>query len=105
MLLKVHPLHQYSCHTVSNDGQNGEDGNSKPTLEKVLYYMQNQPQCKGIPIFLSMAAVGSDLYWQLIENFVYTAVKFQYSDCVLVICVSDRNCMNLSNVDAKAYMM
>jgi len=33
-------------------------------------------------------------YRQLIENFVYTMVKFDVSDCALVICVSDTNCMN-----------
>ena len=93
--LKAHPLHQYPCHIQNNNTQRKDLVGMKPTLEEALHYMQNQPQCKGIPIFLSMAAVGSDLYWQLIENFVYTAVKFEYSDCVMVICVSDRNCVNL----------
>jgi hypothetical protein len=42
-----------------------------------------------------MATVGDDLYWQLIENFVYTLVKFEVSDCALVICVSDLRCMRM----------
>jgi len=41
-----------------------------------------------------MATVGDELYWQLIENFVYTMVKFNTSECSVVICVSDSNCMN-----------
>ena len=80
-VLRGHPLH--ACDSPPQ------------ALEGVLVFLQRQPQCQGIPIFLSMAAVGSDLYWQLIENFVYTAVKFKYSDCSLVICVSDPRCVAL----------
>ena len=42
-----------------------------------------------------MATVGDELYWQLIENFVYSLVRFQLSQCALVICVSDAHCMQL----------
>jgi hypothetical protein len=42
-----------------------------------------------------MATVGEDLYWQLAENFVYSSVKFSYSDCSLLICVDDRRCMEM----------
>eukprot|EP01034_Spumella_vulgaris_P027166 gene27166-33849_t len=42
-----------------------------------------------------MATVHDDLYWQLIENFMYTMVKFNISACSIVICVSDPKCMKL----------
>lgn len=80
-----HPLHLNSEFLTS----------PPPALENVMLFMKNQPVCAGKPIFLTMAAVGDDMYWQLIENFVYTMVKFNTSDCSLVICVSDPNCMNL----------
>lgn len=67
----------------------------KTSLEDTMYYLHNRPECSGKPVFLSMASVGDDLYWQLIENFVYTMVKFRVSQCALVICVSDANCMRL----------
>jgi hypothetical protein len=77
-ILRGHPLNLYMCTRRSQ-------GHGKPSLEVVLEHMQSRPQCKGVPIFLSMAAVGSDLYWQLIENFVYTAVKFGYFEIVIII--------------------
>lgn len=70
-------------------------GSKLPTLEDTMYYLYNLDQCGGKPIFLSMASVGDDLYWQLIENFVYTMAKFKTAECSLVICVSDPNCMRL----------
>jgi hypothetical protein len=60
-----------------------------------MIFIQHDPVCIGKPIFMTMATVGDDLYWQLIENFVYTLVKFNVSDCSLVICVSDAHCMDL----------
>ena len=65
------------------------------SLEDIMLYLQDKPQCKSKPIFTSMAQVGSDLYWQLIENFIYTMVKFNLIDCSIMICVTDQNCMNL----------
>ena len=65
------------------------------SLEDAMFYLYSQPQCKNKPIFTSMAQVGSDLYWQLIENFIYTMVKFNLIDCSIMICVTDQNCMNL----------
>jgi hypothetical protein len=62
-----------------------------------MVYLYNLPVCDNKPIFLSMATVHDELYWQLIENFVYSMVKFNTSDCSLVICVSDPNCMKLCN--------
>lgn len=66
------------------------------SIEEVMSYIQQSPYCYlQKPIFLSMATVHDDLYWQLIENFVYTMVKFNTSQCSLVICVSDPNCMKM----------
>lgn len=65
------------------------------TLEGALVYMKNTDQCKNMPIFLTMANAGDELYWQLIENFVYTMAKFGVSDCAFVICVSDARCMSM----------
>ena len=66
-----------------------------PPLEDVLWHMHNHTSCLGKPIFTTMANVGSSLYWQLIENFVYTMGKFGLTDCALMICVSDPHCMEL----------
>jgi hypothetical protein len=65
------------------------------SLEATMEHLSDLPQCEDKPIFLSMASVGDELYWQLIENFVYTMVKFDAIACSLVICVSDANCMRM----------
>ena len=64
-------------------------------LEDVMFYLKNSPECLHSPIYLTMATVHDDLYWQLIENFVYTLVKFEVVQCSLVICVSDLKCMKM----------
>lgn len=66
-----------------------------PSLEDVLVYLHEHAACRDKPIFSTMANVGSDLYWQLIENFVYTMAKYGLTDCTLMICVSDPYCMEL----------
>lgn len=65
------------------------------SLEEAMLYLSKQPQCEKKPIFTSMAQVGTDLYWQLIENFIFTMVKFSISDCSVMICVTDKHCMDL----------
>jgi hypothetical protein len=65
------------------------------SMEDAVFYLHNQRECKNKPIFISMAQVKTDLYWQLIENFVYTMVKFSLSDCSVMICVTDKRCMDL----------
>jgi hypothetical protein len=83
-VLERHPVYQnkqFDMHTHS--------------LEDVMYYIKHSPTCLQQPIYITMATVGDDLYWQLIENFVYTLVKFEVSDCALVICVSDLRCMRM----------
>jgi hypothetical protein len=64
-------------------------------LEDVMQYLQEQPACRGRPVAISMAQVGTELYWQLIENFIYTMVKFRMSDCAVMVCVTDQECMRL----------
>lgn len=44
------------------------------SLVEAVVLIQTSPQCVDKPVFLSMATVKEDLYWQLIENFVYTMV-------------------------------
>lgn len=66
-----------------------------PTLEDVLVFLHNRKDCRDKPIFTTMANVGSLLYWQLIENFIYTMVKYDLIECTLMICVADEHCMDL----------
>ena len=66
-----------------------------PVLEEVLMELQSQKQCAGLPLFVSMANVGSPLYWQMIENYIYTLIKFNLLDCAIMVCVSDEGCMKL----------
>jgi hypothetical protein len=54
-----------------------------------MRHIKATPACENIPIFLTMATVGSDIYWELVQNFVFTMVKYGVSSCSLVICVSD----------------
>ncbi len=87
-------------------------------IEEAIYYLSNHPihsmntsdmelqdlvvrlgsnsDCKinNIPIFISMANIGSigSLYWELVENFIYSMVKFKLINCTLLICVSDKKC-------------
>jgi hypothetical protein len=81
--LKALPLFTYQSQTPQS------------SLEATMEYLSALPQCNQKPIFLSMASVGDELYWQLIENFVYTMTKFNTVECSLVICVSDANCMKM----------
>ena len=65
---------------------------SLPYRIKDLSY---NPQCWNKPIFLTMARVRSQLYWELVENFFGTMKKFGHSPCALMICINDPNCINL----------
>jgi len=64
-------------------------------VEDVLYALQQTRQCLGHPIIISMARVGSQLYWQLIENYIYTLVKFEMVHCAIMVCVNDMECMRM----------
>lgn len=102
-ILKSHPLFQVGAPMGGRKEENIESKNENeniemiPSLEDTMLYMNQHPVCAKTPIFLTMATVGDDLYWQLIENFVYSMVKFEISNCSLVICVSDPKCMRLCN--------
>ena len=61
----------------------------------LLLYMQalaNHASCQEKPLFVTMAQVRSDLYWQLIENFFHSMAAFGHLDCTVLICVSDDLC-------------
>ena len=112
VILQQHPLYNNYLENNNRNGGSGGGGGTKSkvgngnslsdpydkhshSLEEVMVYIQNSPKCSQQPIYLTMATVGDDLYWQLIENFVYTLVKFEVSECALVICVSDVKCMKM----------
>ena len=48
---------------------------SSISLEQVLVYLKAQSVCSHSPVFLAMASVGDELYWQLVQNFFYSLVK------------------------------
>ena len=52
-----------------------------------------QPACALKPLFVTLAQVRDDLYWQLIESFFYGMYNFGNLDCSVMICVSDSSCM------------
>lgn len=80
--LRRHPL--YGSNLTSDEAL---------SLEDVMELIKWSPACTMKPVFITLATAKTDLYWQLIENFVYTLAKFDQSDCALVICVSDGGCM------------
>jgi hypothetical protein len=68
------------------------------TTSSLLQYMKHtsrQPQCTNKPLFIAIAQVQSDLYWQLIENFMYSMVQFDHIECSVMICVSDPLCVRM----------
>lgn len=92
-VLRTHPLHLPS----PEDLERGKPfyNHTGLLLPDVMTYLKNTRFCSDKPIFIGMATVGDDLYWQLIENFFYTAVKFNISQCSMLICVSDLRCMEM----------
>ena len=75
-----HPFHSY------NNKENS-------SLVDYMKYLSLQPECITSPIFITMARVQNDLYWQLIENFFHTQLKFNHFNCSVMICVSDNLCI------------
>ena len=67
--------------------------NTNNTLVDYMVYLATLPQCQKKPLFVSMARVQTDLYWQLIENFFYTMFMFGHLDCAVMVCVTDPLCM------------
>eukprot|EP00605_Chrysophyceae_sp_TOSAG23-4_P001182 GSChrysophyteH1.ASY1.ANO1.1290.1 assembled CDS len=96
-VLRKHPLFEELRSGFAEAHQDGFDAVecSAGTVCETMLTLSKKPECAKLPIFLTMASVGDELYWQLIENFVYTAVKFNFVQCSLVICVNDDYCMRL----------
>ena len=82
-------LRALAAHPISRKEVNTQN----PALEEVLQELQSQEMCASLPLFVSMANVGSPLYWQMIENYIYTLIKFNLLDCAIMVCVSDEGCM------------
>lgn len=95
--LKRHPLYGslYPVPGSSAVGATSIKAGSPDALIDTMVALYNSPQCNNSPVYLTMASVGDELYWQLIENFIYSLVKFEIISCGLVICVSDPHCMEL----------
>mmetsp|Transcript_33096 Transcript_33096/g.47855 ORF Transcript_33096/g.47855 Transcript_33096/m.47855 type:complete len:460 (-) Transcript_33096:881-2260(-) len=93
-VLSRHPFKSSEFQALLRNG-------SVSTMVDYIEYLYRQPACrwpsdgKQLPVFISMANVYSDLYWQLIENFIYSMVKFGLSSCAMMVCVSDSSCMAL----------
>jgi hypothetical protein len=64
-------------------------------LHMYMLYLSKTLQCQGKPIVITMAKVKSPLYWSLIENFIYTMLKFDLYHCSVMVCISDESCMKL----------
>lgn len=69
--------------------------NPESSIENVLIEMQKFDKCIGKPIVITMAKIGTPLYWQLVQNFVYSMSKFDIVECSLMICISDSRCLEL----------
>ena len=92
--LMQHPWnHVHSGNATVNVGGSQLLLSKDVPMEAAMAYIQGQPECQDKPVFMTMASVGHELYWQLVENFVYTMAKFNMSDCSIVVCMSDPNCM------------
>ena len=60
---------------------------------KIVDYLTSKAKSKACinkPLFLTMANVGSELYWKLIENFYYTMRHFGHEECAILICISGK---------------
>ena len=64
-------------------------------IDDVLVEMQQFPKCVGRPIMITMAKIGTPLYWQLVENFIYSMTKFDIVECSLMVCIADPHCVEL----------
>jgi hypothetical protein len=96
-VLMKHPLYGSLYPTPGSAAGAPLRTGSPEALVDAMVALYNDPQCRmgNSPIYLTMASVGDELYWQLIENFIYSLAKFGLSGCSLVVCVSDAHCMEL----------
>lgn len=62
-------------------------------LHDYMKYLSSKKQCVNKPVVISMARVKSPLYWQLIENFFYTMLKYDMINCAVMVCISEEECM------------
>jgi hypothetical protein len=69
--------------------------NPQSQVEDVLVEMQKYEKCKDKPLVITMAKIGTPLYWQLVENFIYSMDKFDIVECALMVCIADPHCMQL----------
>ena len=66
-----------------------------PPLSLWISHLSLSPH-SGSPTYpYLLTSTGDDLYAALIETFMYSMVKFNVSDCTLIICVTDPKCMKL----------
>ena len=63
-------------------------------LHVYMQHLSKQKKCFHRPIIVSMAKVISPLYWQLIENFYSTMLRFDLYECAVMICISDAKCID-----------
>lgn len=64
-------------------------------IDDVLVEMQRFDKCTNKPLVITMAKIGTPLYWQLVENFVFSMAKFDLVECALMVCIADQHCMDL----------
>ena len=57
-------------------------------LDEYMHFLSKQPQCLNKPIFITMARVQSNLYWQLIEGFFHSMFAFGHLPCAVMVCVT-----------------
>lgn len=94
-----HPYHRFIALSTKGNKNRASSKKSNKRVEKYpdlvdyMVHLKNLPQCNHKPIFISMARVQSDLYWQLVENFFHTMLTFGHLDCSVIICISDDACM------------
>jgi hypothetical protein len=55
-ILANHPIHQI---------KQSEASSSPPAFEDYFVHVKSHPSCANLPLFVSMANVFSDLYWQM----------------------------------------
>lgn len=94
LFLTLYLTQQVSCYRIQQKQHLETFGDPDPqTTEKIITYLVKkgtQPVCKNKPLFLTIANVGSRLYWKLIENFFYTMEKFGHRDCAVLVCISGK---------------
>ena len=65
----------------------------KLPIHLYMKHLSKQKKCRNKPIIISMAKVISPLYWQLIENFYATMIRFDLFECSMMVCISDFQCL------------